>query len=265
MAPTGNEQRLSRVLILGGTKEAATIAERLASRADIAVTTSLAGRTRHPLPVAGSVRRGGFGGVQGLASYIDETGTALVIDATHPFATRISAHAAQATSLSGTTLLHYQRPPWQAVAGDRWIDAKTIEEAVHLIPARACVLLALGRQHIVPFARRSDCRFILRMVDRPEDPLPVPSAHVITGRPSDDPDDEIALFRAHGIDVLVCRNSGGQAAAAKLTAARLLQRPVIMIARPDPGAPTGRTFKDIDALLCATDQALAFLPRLRNR
>ncbi|MGB8841583.1 MAG: precorrin-6A/cobalt-precorrin-6A reductase, partial [Aliidongia sp.] len=77
------------LLILGGTAEAAALATTLDGR--VRITNSLAGRTEHPIQLSGITRRGGFGGATGLARWLEENTIDLVVDATHPFATTISA------------------------------------------------------------------------------------------------------------------------------------------------------------------------------
>ena len=220
-----------RILILGGTREAADLAARLVAEGHD-VTTSLAGRTKEPRPVAGNVRVGGFGGAEGLSRALSDGGYARLIDATHPFAVRISRNAASAASSTGIPLERIERPEWQPEPGDRWIDVRDLADAVARIPRGARVLLALGSQHIAPFASRTDVHFVVRMVDRPSEPLPLPSHTLVLGRPSSDPSEEAELLSERAIDLVVCRNSGGRGAAAKLAAARTLGLPVLMIRRP---------------------------------
>jgi precorrin-6A/cobalt-precorrin-6A reductase len=218
----------SRVLILGGIGEAAQLAEQLVAKGH-AVTTSLAGRTREPKPLAGSLRIGGFGGAAGLSAFLTENHHTVLIDATHPFARQISANARAAAALTGTRLIVFERKRWQAVDGDRWLPSPSLEAAVEAIPAGARVLLALGSQHIAPFAVRNDVHFVVRMVDPPTSRLPFASLDLVTGKPGNLVE-ETGLLKQHAISHIVCRNSGGEGAYAKIEAARMLGLPVIMIA-----------------------------------
>ena len=93
-----------KTLILGGTKEGRDLAELLVADGHEAIT-SLAGRVRKPAHIAGEVRVGGFGGVSGLADWLVGNGIDRVIDATHPFAERISANAVAVCRRAGTPLL----------------------------------------------------------------------------------------------------------------------------------------------------------------
>lgn len=219
------------MLILGGTAEAKALAEQLAARGDVTVITSLAGRTAQPMLPPGEVRIGGFGGAAGLTAYIRETGVTRIIDATHPFARRISENAIQAAAETGIALEHLVRPGWVSQRGDRWQEVSSLDEAARALPAGAIVFLALGRQYLDAFAARSDCRFVIRMVDAPAEPLPFADPVLILGKPSADPAREAELFAAHGITHLVCRNSGGASGYGKIAAAREMGLPVIILGR----------------------------------
>lgn len=235
MAARGDDR--ARILILGGTAEAADLAARLMAQGDTDVITSLAGRTANPAPLAGAVRIGGFGGVEGLALYLTQNGITKVIDATHPFASQISKNARLACAAAGVPLERPERPVWQRQPGDTWIEVRTLDEAAAALPPGARAFLALGRQHLSAFEARPDCHFVVRMVDPPEVPLAFASCDLVVGKPSIDPEDEMALLRDHAITHLVCRNSGGTAGYAKIMAARRLGLPVIMIGRPKEHLP----------------------------
>ena len=220
------------VLILGGTKEAAALAAELAAaHPHWRVITSLAGRTREPKPLAGEMCIGGFGGAEGLADYLRREKVTQLIDATHPFARRISASAVTASKLTGVPLDIRARAPWQKQPGDNWREAGSLEEASEAVPAGARVLLALGSQHIEAFVSRSDAHFVVRMIDAPKSPLPLAAHELVFGAPGDEAE-ETALLTRCGITHVVCRNSGGHGAYAKIAAARALKLPVIMIMRP---------------------------------
>ncbi|MDP2120489.1 MAG: cobalt-precorrin-6A reductase [Hoeflea sp.] len=220
------------ILILGGTREAAELARELvATHPGARIITSLAGRTREPAPLAGEVRTGGFGGVEGLADYIRANGVTRLIDATHPFARRISLNAVEAARRTGVALDIRTRKPWAREPGDDWIEVDTLEAARDAIPPRARVLLALGSQHIGLFASRADVHFVVRMIDPPEAAIDLPDHALVLGRPGDSAAVETMLLVAHSITHIVCRNSGGPAAYAKIEAARQLCLPVIMVAR----------------------------------
>ncbi len=218
----------TNILILGGTREAAELAAELV-KAGYKVTTSLAGRTREPKPVAGEIRIGGFGGAKGLADYLKVNSIDKLIDATHPFARQVSANAIEAASLANVPLEVKTRPQWQREPGDNWIEVASEEEACRILPDNARAFLALGSQHIGCFASRTGVFFVIRMVDEPPAPLPFAGYKLLVAKPSDKWQEEMALLKAHAITHLVCRNSGGKAAYAKIIAARELGLPVVMI------------------------------------
>lgn len=227
-----------RVLILAGTAQATALAGALAGDPRFQATASLAGRTARPAPLPLPTRIGGFGGVAGLAAWLREAGVAAVVDATHPFAARISAHAEQACRATGVPLAVLGRPAWEAGPGDDWRPVDDMEAAAaRLADWRGCVFLTIGRQELAPFAAlaaaRPDLPFLVRTVDPPE---ALPSgATLILDRGPYTVDGELDLMRRHAVSVVVSKNSGGTATAAKLAAARVLGLPVVMVRRPPPG------------------------------
>ncbi len=209
-----------RVLILGGTTEAADLARRL-DASGWAVTTSLAGRTRRPAPLPGAVRIGGFGGIDGLVAHLRAEPVAAVVDATHPFAARMPHHVAAACSTAGVPRLRLLRPGWTAGPGDRWQRVPSLDAAAASVVASGArrVFLTTGRQELAPFAALVDVWFLVRAIEAP-DPQPLARATVILDRGPFAVEDERALMAAHAIEVVVTKDSGGTATAAKLTAAR---------------------------------------------
>jgi precorrin-6A/cobalt-precorrin-6A reductase len=223
---------MMRALILGGTGDANQLANALA-RAHIDAIYSYAGRTQIPLGHSVPVRVGGFGGAQGLADFIKQDNITHVIDATHPFAAEMSRNAVESCAIAGVPLIALERVPWQRMAGDKWIDVDDIDGAVAALPeARAAVFLAIGRQHLAPFAAKPQHAYTLRFVDTPNGTLPLPDADAIVSRGPFTLESDRELMRSRGIEWLVARNSGGGGARAKIDAARELGLPVIMIARP---------------------------------
>jgi precorrin-6A/cobalt-precorrin-6A reductase len=221
-----------RALILGGTGDANHLAD-VFVREKIDAIYSYAGRTQIPLGHALPVRIGGFGGATGLADYIRDEGITHVIDATHPFAAEMSRHAVEACAAADGPLVALERAPWSRTSGDTWIEVADIAGAIDRLPEqRARVFLAIGRQHIAPFAARPQHAYLLRFVDAPDGALQLPEAEVIVSRGPFTPEGDRELMRSRGIEWLVARNSGGAGARAKIDAARELGLPVIMIARP---------------------------------
>ncbi len=237
-----------KLLILGGTTEASALAVRLAERSDIAVILSLAGRTSQPKSAPVPARVGGFGGVDGLKAWIAAQNIDAVIDATHPFAAVISGSAAAACGALCRPLLALRRPPWEAGAGDRWIEAGTMDAAVAALgetPRR--VFLTVGRLELSAFAAAPWHHYVVRTIEPIGEALPTPDVTAIRDRGPFDESRERALMEAQRIEVLVTKNSGGMATQGKLAAARTLGLPVVMVARP--AKPAVASFESVDAAL----------------
>ncbi len=218
------------LLILGGTGEARELAKELVARGEH-VVSSLAGRVARPKLPDGEVRVGGFGGPEGLARWLTENAIDAVVDATHPFAERIGANAAEAARTTNTPLLRLARPGWTEQPGDTWHWADDLGHAARLLPDLSeRVFLTSGRQGLAAFAGL-DLWFLIRCVDPPEAPLPR-RHEVLLDRGPYEPAKERALMERHGIQVLVTKDSGGAMTAAKLTAARELTLPVVVVRRP---------------------------------
>lgn len=217
------------ILILGGTKEASELAASLVhEKPEARVISSLAGRTKEPAPVTGEVWIGGFGGADGLAQFIIQNEVTLLIDATHPFAKNISKNAQLAAVMTNVSFDVRQRQPWKKKPDDNWIEVEDLETARDAIPANSHVLLALGSQYIASLASRSDVRFLIRMVDEPKQALPFDNFKLELGKPGHLAQ-ETDLLKKHAITHIVCRNSGGTGAYAKIEAARALKLPVIIV------------------------------------
>ena len=254
-----------RLLILGGTTEAAALAravgdtfpaqtsETETSGGRIDVVTSLAGRIAPRRDIPGRLRIGGFGGIPGLVQYLEAERIDAVVDATHPFAARISANACAACTESGTARLALVRPPWQPARGDRWREVGSLADAAALLPGSARrAFLTTGPGGIAAFAPISTVWFLVRVFTPPATPLALPHHDVIVARPPFTLASELALLRRHRIDTLVTKQSGGPLEA-KLAAARQVGAEVVMVRRPPP--PPG-------AVVSSVQQALDWLRQL---
>lgn len=226
----------ARILILGGTTEARDLADRLADDDRHSVVTALAGRTAEPMPRRGAVHRGSFGGEDGLADYLAAEAVDMLVDATHPFAARISVAARRAAATAGRPYLRLERPGWTAGEGDRWTHVANLPEAASALPAGAFALVTVGRQELCPFLTRTDVAIVARTIETPDHPLPE-RIRLVKDRPPYDLAHERAMLARYRIDVLVTKNSGGTATAAKLEAARERGIEVVMVDRPGGQPP----------------------------
>jgi len=237
---------MPRVLLLGGTTEAAEMARALAE-AGLDAVYSYAGRTEAPVAQPLPVRVGGFGGTDGLAHYLNAEAITHVIDATHPFAAQMSGNAVTACKATRTSLIALERTPWQAGDGDHWTHVPDLDAAVAALgetPRR--VFLAIGRQNLATFAKAPQHHYLLRLVDPPTEALPLPDAQAVIARGPFTVEGDLALLKDHRIDVIVAKNAGGAGAEAKLTAARHLALPTILIDRPKvPTRPIARSVTEV--------------------
>jgi precorrin-6A/cobalt-precorrin-6A reductase len=121
-----------------------------------------------------------------------------------------------------------------------------VEDAVRALGAAPRrVFLALGRKELRPFDSAPQHFYLVRSVDPVEPPLAVPRAQYITARGPFSEADDRALLEAHRIDIVVAKNSGGDATYGKIAAARTLGLPVVMLKRPMlPDVPSVATVDD---------------------
>jgi precorrin-6A/cobalt-precorrin-6A reductase len=247
--PKAGERR--HVLILGGTTEAYALATALAERDDCRVTTSLAGVTTEPRLPAGVVRIGGFGGSGGLADWLAAASVALVVDASHPFASRITRNARDAAAAVGCRYLRLERPPWQPGPGDRWHRVADLDAALATLERLGArrVFAALGAR-AVPALAAASAEFVVRGIEPPA-ALPA-NVSWLAGRGPFAVEAERRLLVEQRIDALLCRDSGGAGARAKLDAARSLALPVVLLARP--AAAGGETVSDVAAAVAVVDR-----------
>ncbi|MBD3882265.1 cobalt-precorrin-6A reductase [Phormidium tenue FACHB-886] len=224
---------MKRVLILGGTGDAAALAAKATQIAGVEVVTSLAGRTEKPIAPIGPVRVGGFGGAEGLADYLRDRSVNLMVDATHPFAAQISWNAAAAAAAANIPHLILNRPPWQKTPDDRWIEVESHAAAAAVLPSLAQrVFLTIGRQELAAFAHLKSLWFLMRMIDPPAPEAAVPPGLLLLERGPFALEEERSLLLNHQIGAIVSKNSGGSATYAKIIAARELDIPIVMVQRP---------------------------------
>ena len=217
-----------RVLLLGGTAEARALAKTL--HPDVDIISSLAGRVPDPALPVGPVRIGGFGGVDGLRRWLEDKRIDAVVDATHPFAATMTAHAAEVCAELRIPHLVLVRPGWEP-GGAIVVESDVDAAEVVAIQRYSRVFITTGRSGVKAFAD-SDAWFLIRAVTPLDDAL-LPRRHqLLLSRGPYDYDDELALLRKHRIDALVTKNSGGDMTRAKLDAAAALGIPVVMVQRP---------------------------------
>lgn len=242
------------MLVLGGSSDATALARALAGRPGLDARLSLAGRTSAPAAQPLPTRVGGFGGIEGLAAHLEAEAIDLLVDATHPFAARMSANARGAAALAGTPTLRVERPAWTRVPGDLWHEVADMDAAVHALgPFARRVFLTIGRLRLAAFEAAPQHHYLVRTIDPAAAPPALPRVRFIEARPPFDVEAEARLMRDHGVEVLMSKNSGGADAYGKIAAARALGLPVILVRRPEVVGAT----MDVAAALAAIKARIA--------
>jgi len=246
-----------RVLILGGTTEASALAKLLDGDARADPILSLAGRTTEPRPQPIKTRSGGFGGIDGLVRYLREEKIQAMIDATHPYANQMSAHAVAARTAANLPLASLVRPAWSQQTGDRWQSVPDADAAARALgPTPRRVFLSLGRQELHAFGAAPHHHYVARVIEPPDGAALPPDLKVVQARGPFDLAAEKRLLAGEKIEVLVSKNAGGPATYAKIEAARALGLPTVMIARPDK--PHGH-------VVTSAEEAIAWLHDVASR
>ena len=235
-----------RVLLLAGTSEARQIAYALARNPRIVTMASLANAGRRPIPLGVPTRIGGWGDRATFRAWLLDNAITGIIDATHPFANRISARTAEVADELGIDYLQFLRPAWRPEEGDEWVFLNSEEDAAAHIPENVRVFLATGRMRLEGFSSLRSQELLCRLLDAPSHPFPLPNGRFVVHRPPFTIDHEAAVLGTLGVDWLVARNSGGSGSRAKIDAARRLGIPVAMIRRPpQPEAARAQTLSEV--------------------
>ncbi len=234
---------VKRLLILGGTAEARKLAGMVVDSlaGEVETVTSLVEHLGPMAELPGRVRTGGFEDIQALVDYLRQESFHMVIDATHPFAEAISANAYAACLRAEIPRLMLIRPPWRLVPGNPWVEVADMAGAAEVLPRLARrAFLTIGLEDIKVFSGLTEIWFLVRLVRPPEIPLPLADYDLITGHPPLNLAAERQLLAEHRIDTLVCRQSGGKATEAKITAAGVEGIRIVLIQRPnlEPGEIT---------------------------
>lgn len=240
-----------KLLILGGTGDAARLAKKIVAQFGdrLEVTVSYSGVTGHQPELPCAVRVGGFGGAPGLIRYLESEEVSYLIDATHPFAEKISQHVYVAAQALGLPVLVFKRPPWVAQPKDRWLEVDDMDRAADILDdLKAPAFLTIGVKELHKFADLPDVPLLVRLVNESAEPLALANYQCVIGRPPFSVEQERKLIQDYKIKVLVTKNSGGDQTAAKLVAAREEGISVIMINRP-PAEPLEETYSFEDSLI----------------
>ena len=239
-----------RLLILGGTAEAAELARKACDlfAGRIQVISSLAGR-RSALPdLPGQVRVGGFGGADGLEAYLRKESIDWLIDATHPFAETISDHAYAACLRAEVKRIALVRPPWRLPPKAAWVEVADFARAAEILPTISKrTFLTTGVGELDSFSQVNGVHFLVRLMDAPSQALPLADYALILGQPPFTLENERTLLREHRVDTLVSKHSGGAGTEAKIRAAIETGVRIVLIRRPPkPAGDWAESADEID-------------------
>jgi precorrin-6A/cobalt-precorrin-6A reductase len=250
-----------RLLILGGTADGRKVVEQL-RRPDsiegeqvdskLELIYSVAGLVRVP-SVGCEVVSGGFSQFGGLRKYIEEHNVTAILDCTHPYAATMSCTAVEAAEQCAIPCWRFHRPAWQPLEGDEWRFFESWEALLPALVNASSVFITAGQisQAIIDrwqqLLEGKPQKQLLRTAVKPSVQLPDSMQWIKAIGPFNE-NDETALMQQHNIDLLVSKNSGGDATVAKLTAARKRNIPVLMLERP-PIPDSDQCFDDLDACI----------------
>ena len=245
------------ILVLAGTSEAKQICKFLSESAGLEVIASVSGVVNREDEYPTALRIGGFGGASGLIQYIQENSITLLVDATHPFATQITANSCQASTSTGIPYIRLERPCWLPEVTDNWTQADELVKLIALLPPGSTVFAPMGSgmfrsQNKALLASRDDVQFIVRSMNRPNCPLPSNVA-VDFSRPHCSASLERDFLLSIGATCMMCRDSGGTTGKSKILAARILSLPIFLLQRPSlcPLPPMGLRAAGVDAVVSA--------------
>ena len=252
-AGTGPNQRL---YVLGGTGFARHLTEELETagwQVRLSVASELGAREVET-PPGGGVHVGGLDG-EGLARELERWRPLALVDATHPYAEKASATAAEAAGRAGLRVLRAARRPWRPPAGaDR-------SERVRFYPNTESLIRALLEEGHVPFLTVGT-KLLPEFVGRGLDPAVrvlaspesvasalragIPPERLLAAYPPFDPEFTAACLERYGCDVLVSKESGTEGGLdEKLTAAELANARLAVLTRPPEPAVVYREAGDL--------------------
>jgi len=233
-----------RILLLSGTSEGPPLARALlAAGFEVRATVT---REEARVNLFGSllssvrVEARGFT-EESLVAFLTQGEADLVLDATHPFAVRITRLAHSVCLRLGVPYVRYERPDWEPPAGTRLVDS--FAEAAEILPVLGSrVLLTIGAKQLKHFAPLQDrLHLVARLLPCA---LSIQQAlsvgftpdRLLCLRPPFSREFNRAILKEYRIDCLVTKASGREGGVEeKVLAAADLGIKVLMIRRPEQG------------------------------
>jgi precorrin-6A/cobalt-precorrin-6A reductase len=228
------------VLLLSGTSEGPVLAQAMTKAGFLVRATVTRPEARENLfghleNIAVEVR--GFT-EETLTDFLQAGNADIVLDATHPFAVRITRIAHGVCGRLGIRYVRYERPDWEPPSGTLFADS--FAEAASRLPLIGQrILFTIGAKQLKHFRSLNEQMMLFARI------LPCPLS-VSQARAAGFPDERIfcqrppfsqvankAFFQELGADVLVTKASGIEGGVVeKVLAARELNMKVLMIRRP---------------------------------
>lgn len=243
---------INRILLLAGSSEARLIASELLGhgiRVQAVMSEPPRGATPMPVP---------FEVIDDVTSH-DLTphllramaGVDAVIDASHGFDGSMTKRGAEVAAQLDVPFLSFARPPWDPGEHPLWCRAPDVARAMAFVGPEARVFSATGWASLPEYAGFPGACLMLRQTSPHGRKPPFDFVELVFGDPPFSVDSEVALFEQLRVDVLICRNLGGQPSRPKLEAAKRLNLRVILIDRPElpPGVNTVASLREVMAWL----------------
>ena len=226
-----------RLLLLGGTSEAKNIAQACINEG-IDLIYSIAGLVRIP-KLDCEIHVGGFSESGGLSEFIKRENISAIMDATHPYAKKMSDQAVLSAQQCTIPVWRYLRPAWQKEPLDNWQEHEDWSALLKSIKPCKSVFLSAGQPSfdvltVLGQYQATGQRQTLRTAVSCQYPLPTDMEWIKAIGPFSW-QQEFELMKSRKVDALISKNSGGSATFEKLKVAQalgiavhILKRPVLM-------------------------------------
>lgn len=207
-----------KLLVIGGTSDGRKLASELHCLG-FSVTYSIAGLVRKTkLPCA--VISGGFTQFGGLKQYVIENNITHLIDGTHPFAEKMSNTIAKVSAELNIESVRFHRLPWQKTDRDQWVEVNGWADVLDEVSTHKSVFITAGQvtQSVIDALASQIPHLLLRTAMPVNINLPSNVTWIKAIGPFE-LETEQALIKAHHIDAIISKNSGGESTYAKMQAA----------------------------------------------
>lgn len=221
-----------KILVVGGTADGRYLASEL-DALGVDVIYSIAGIVRKAtLPCA--VVSGGFSQFGGLEKFVLDNDITHLVDATHPFAQKMSNKIAQVSNILLLPAIRFHRKAWQKTAQDNWIEVTQWPELIEKLAHHQSLFITAGQvtQTVLDQLAAQAQHLLLRTAM----PVKITLPNNVTWIKAIGPfelEHEKQLIAQYKIDAIISKNSGGESTYAKIQAAAEVGIPVYQFKRPE--------------------------------